>query len=253
MRRLTLLGRTRACYYRKIATRDFNRGVTIRISIVIPALNEADCIEQTLQPLQLLRQEGHEVILSDGGSKDETLNLAQPLVDQVVSSPPGRASQMNHGASIASGEILWFLHADTLITEDAHTQIISELANATNVWGRFDIRLTGTQMIFRLIETMMNLRSCITGIVTGDQGIFMWQHVFKEVGGFDDIPLMEDIALSRKLKGLSRPLCLQQKLITSSRRWEEQGIFHTILLMWQLRLSYYFGASPNTLAKKYSS
>jgi len=227
--------------------------VTIRISIIIPALNEAKCIEQTLKPLQPLRNEGHEVILSDGGSKDETLNLARPMVDLIVSSPQGRATQMNHGADSASGEILWFLHADTLISDDIHTRLMTGLSATNTVWGRFNVRLTGTQRIFRLIEGMMNLRSCISGIATGDQGIFMWQHVFREIGGFDEIPLMEDIALSRKLKGLSRPLCLKQKLITSSRRWEEQGIFNTIILMWKLRLSYYFGTSPKKLAERYNS
>ena len=227
--------------------------MTIRISIIIPALNEAECIEQTLKPLQLLRSEGHEVILSDGGSQDGTTNLASPMVDHIVSSPQGRATQMNHGARAASGEILWFLHADTLIPADTHTQLMAGLLATTKVWGRFNVRLTGTQIIFRLIEGMMNLRSCISGIATGDQGIFLWQHVFMEVGGFDEIPLMEDIALSRKLKKLSRPLCLKQKLITSSRRWEEQGVINTIILMWKLRLSYYFGVPPQKLADRYNS
>jgi len=216
-------------------------------------LNEAECIEQTLKPLQLLRNEGHEVILSDGGSQDGTLNLAKPMVDHIVSSPQGRATQMNHGARAASEEILWFLHADTLITNDAHTQLMADLLATTKVWGRFNVRLTGTQRIFRLIEGMMNLRSCISGIATGDQGIFLWQHVFMEIGGFDEIPLMEDIALSRKLKKLSRPLRLKQKLITSSRRWEEQGVINTIILMWKLRLSYYFGVPAQKLADRYNS
>jgi len=191
--------------------------------------------------------------LSDGGSQDGTTNLASPMVDHIVSSPQGRATQMNHGARAASGEILWFLHADTLIPADTHTQLMAGLLATTKVWGRFNVRLTGTQIIFRLIEGMMNLRSCISGIATGDQGIFLWRNVFREIGGFDEIPLMEDIALSRKLKGFSHPICLKQKLITSSRRWEEQGILNTIILMWKLRLSYYYGVSPQKLADRYNS
>ncbi len=211
------------------------------------------CIKQTLAPLQPLRSEGHEIILSDGGSKDGTTDLAKPLVDLIVSSPQGRATQMNHGANAASGEVLWFLHADTLVPANAHSNLMANLATGSQVWGRFNIRLSGSRRIFRIIESMMNLRSRISGIATGDQGIFVMARAFHKIGGFDQIPLMEDIALSRKLKQFGRPLCMHDQLTTSSRRWEEQGVFTTIFLMWRLRLAYYLGASPQTLANKYYS
>lgn len=160
---------------------------------------------------------------------------------------------MNRGASAASGEILWFLHADTIIPNKAHILLINGLSTGKHIWGRFDVSLSGTSLIFRIIENMMNLRSCISGIATGDQGIFVLHHQFREIGGFDEIPLMEDITLSRKLKGLGRPLCIKNRLITSSRRWEEKGIITTIMLMWKLRLAYYLGISPQTLADRYNS
>jgi rSAM/selenodomain-associated transferase 2 len=222
-----------------------------RLSVIIPCLNEANCIERTLASLQPLRSEGHEVIVSDGGSNDGTTDLAHPLADRIVTSPQGRATQMNRGAAAASGDILWFLHADTEVPAHAHTNLIAELTAGNRAWGRFNIRLSGTHTLLRLIETMINLRSRLTGIATGDQGMFMWRQAFEEVGGFDEIPLMEDIAMSRKLKGLSRPLCLKQRIVSSSRRWEDQGIVKTIILMWRLRLAYFLGASPQTLANRY--
>ncbi len=228
------------------------QGATIKISIIIPSLNEAQCIAQTLAPLQPLRSEGHEVILCDGGSQDNTTDLARPQVDLILSSPKGRAVQMNLGAEAASGEVLWFLHADTRIPADAHTNLIANLASSSRVWGRFRVGLSGSSRIFRIIEGMMNLRSCISGIATGDQGIFVLSQVFKRIGGFDQIPLMEDIALSKRLKRLSRPLCMPDRLTTSSRRWEENGIFTTIILMWRLRLAYYLGTSPQALANRYN-
>jgi rSAM/selenodomain-associated transferase 2 len=195
---------------------------------------------------------GHEIILSDGGSDDRTVELAEPLVDRVVTSSPGRAIQMNQGAAVATGEVLWFLHADTIVPATAYIPLLSCLDGGTKVWGRFNVRLSGHQAMFRLIEMMMNLRSCITGIATGDQGIFLLRHTFEQLGGFTQIPLMEDIALSKKLKKISRPACIKRKIVTSSRRWEKQGIFATILLMWRLRLAYFFGVSAERLAAKYN-
>ncbi len=225
----------------------------IKISVIIPTLNEEGCIKQTLISLQPLRNSGHEIILSDGGSRDRTVAIAQPLVDQVVASPPGRSIQMNQGANAATGDILWFLHADSIVPASAETDIIDCLTNSTHIWGRFNIRLSGRQPIFRLIETMMNLRSCITGIATGDQGIFMLRYAFDQIDGFADIPLMEDIAISTRLKRIKAPACIQQILVTSSRRWEQNGIIKTILLMWWLRLAYFFGVPPRYLAAKYHS
>ncbi len=190
--------------------------------------------------------------MCDGGSQDSTTDLARPLVDLILPSPKGRAVQMNLGAGAASGEILWFLHADTRITADAHTNLIANLTADSRVWGRFRVGLSGSRRIFRIIEGMMNLRSCISGIATGDQGVFVLSQVFQKIGGFDQIPLMEDIDLSKRLKQMSRPLCMPDRLTTSSRRWEENGVFTTIILMWRLRLAYYLGASPQALANKYN-
>ncbi len=222
----------------------------INISVIIPTLNEEGHIERTLTALQQLRSAGHEIILSDGGSSDRTVAIARPLVDKIVTGASGRAIQMNRGAEQASGDILWFLHADTMVPPAIDT-ILDRLTDRRSPWGRFDIRLSGTRPIFRIIESMMNLRSRITGIATGDQGIFMLRYAFDQVGGFAEIPLMEDIAMSARLKGIGPPACLKQRLLTSSRRWEQNGIVKTILLMWWLRLAYFLGASPDYLARRY--
>jgi rSAM/selenodomain-associated transferase 2 len=220
------------------------------ISVVIPARNEAGNIAATLAPLQALRRRGHEVIVVDGGSGDATVTQAQPLADQVIASAPGRARQMNAGAQAAHGEVLWFLHADTLAPLDADRLLLAALDSGA-VWGRFDVRLSGRQPLLRVVERLMNLRSCLSGIATGDQGLFVRRAAFDAVGGFPDQPLMEDIALSARLKRLGRPSCLRTPLITSSRRWEERGILRTILLMWRLRLLYALGADPARLARLY--
>jgi len=208
-------------------------------------------VVERLRPLQELRADGHQLILVDGGSGDGTRELAAPLVDLLLDSPPGRARQMNAGAEAAAGDILWFLHLDSRLPPGAARQVIKACDESD--WGRFDIRLSGRHILFRLIERLMNLRSCLTGIATGDQGIFVQRELFGTVGGFPDIPLMEDIALSRLLKRHCRPVCLRPVLTTSSRRWEHHGILRTVLLMWYLRLAYFFGASPDYLARLYRS
>lgn len=222
------------------------------ISIIIPCLNESTDIQATLQCLQPLRARGQQVIVIDGGSTDDTLALASPLADKVLSSARGRAQQMNTGMEAADGEILWFLHADTLITPQADKLILQSLQQAHRIWGRFDVRLSGSIPFLRIVEQAMNLRSRITGIATGDQGIFVRAAALKKIGGFTEIPLMEDIDLCKRLKKThGRPLCLPQQLITSSRRWEANGILRTILLMWRLRLHYFLGADPADLARQY--
>lgn len=221
------------------------------LSVVIPVLNEAASIVEVLHSLSALRSGGHEVIVVDGGSRDETVALAQPLADRVIEAPSGRARQMNAGAAAAKGEIVLFLHADSLLPENADCLIIQSLGTRTLAWGRFDVRLSGGRCMFRIIETMMNWRSRLTGIATGDQGIFITRRLFEESGGFPEIPLMEDVAISRRLKTYARPICLKHRLRTSSRRWEQRGIWRTILLMWRLRLAYALGADPAALAKAY--
>ncbi len=223
----------------------------MRISIIIPTLNEAESIAATLNPLQVMRARGHEVIVVDGGSTDATINLAAPLTDAVIDSAPGRATQMNAGAAKASGDVLWFLHADTLAPESADRDIGHALEGGF-AWGRFPVRLSGSHPLLRIVERMMNLRSCLTGIATGDQGIFVRRDLFEAIGGFAPIPLMEDIDLSRRLKRQAgRPACLKRRLVTSSRRWETNGMVATILLMWRLRLAYALGADPAALARRY--
>ncbi len=222
----------------------------MRLSIIIPALNEAACIVATLTPLQALRACGHEVILVDGGSVDATVAQATPLCDRVLLSSPGRARQMNVGAQAAMGEVLWFVHADTGMPVDSDVSIQRALQSEA-LWGRFDVRLSGRHPLLHIVAWLMNLRSRLTGIATGDQGIFVKRGLFETVGGFAEIPLMEDIALSRALRQRARPVCLRARLITSSRRWERHGIVRTILLMWRLRFAYWRGVSPEFLAAHY--
>ncbi len=222
-----------------------------RLSIILPVLNEAGGIVAVLEPLQPLRARGHEVIVVDGGSEDGTRERAAPLGDRVLVAERGRARQMNVGARAAQGEILLFLHADTLLPADADRLILEGLEGSGRGWGRFDLRLTGRHPLLRLTARLIGLRSWLTGIATGDQAIFVRREWFEQVGGFPENPLMEDLALSRALKRRGRPLCLRERVTTSSRRWEERGILRTILLMWRLRLAYYLGADPRVLVRRY--
>ncbi len=221
-----------------------------KISIIVPALNEAQSITHTLGDLAAVRTAGHELILVDGGSSDATPDLGSSLADRLVVAPRGRATQMNAGAAQATGDLLWFLHADTRVPPGAADRLLAALAEG-KTWGRFDVRLSGGAALLRVVERMMNLRSCLTGIATGDQGIFVVRRIFEALGGFPDIPLMEDIALSKALRRLSRPACLNPPLVTSSRRWERDGILRTVLLMWRLRMAYALGADPGDLAGRY--
>ena len=226
----------------------------MKLSIIIPTFNEATAIERNLAALQALRTRGHEVIVADGGSKDATVELATPWADRVLTARRGRARQMNAGAVLAAGEILWFVHADTLVTAqaaDALLGLMREELREREGWGRFDICLSGTQPLLRIVERLINWRSRISGIATGDQGIFVSRTLFERTGGFSDLPLMEDIDLSRRLKNDTPPHCLREALLTSSRRWERRGVLRTIALMWYLRLAYFFGVPAERLAARY--
>jgi rSAM/selenodomain-associated transferase 2 len=223
-----------------------------RLSVIIPALNEADCISATLDCLQPLRARGHEVIVVDGGSCDATVSLAKQAADSVVHADRGRARQMNAGAQHAGGDIFWFLHADTRPPAGADQLIMSALAAGAHCWGRFDVVLADTSLLLACVARTMNLRSRLTGIATGDQGIFMTRSAYDRIGGFEDIPLMEDIAASRALKRLSRPATLNTSLRTSVRRWRRHGVIRTIFTMWCLRLGYFLGVPVRHLARYYT-
>jgi rSAM/selenodomain-associated transferase 2 len=222
-----------------------------RISIVIPVLNEAEGIAAVLAGLTPLRNRGHEVIVIDGGSSDGTPALARGAADRVVSAPRGRASQMNAGAALARGEVLVFLHADTRLPENADARILQGFAASGRAWGRFDVRIEGESRLLPVIAFFMNLRSRASGIATGDQAIFVRREAFERAGCFPPLELMEDIALSCSLKRISRPLCLADKAVSSGRRWERRGVLRTVLLMWRLRLKFFFGAAPASLARLY--
>ncbi len=220
------------------------------LSVIVPVLNEAAGVAATLHALAPLRSDGHELIVVDGGSTDGTTALCQTRANQVIVSPRGRARQMNAGAALAQGTVLLFLHADTQLPPDAARLVLAAIAGGA-VWGRFDVRIAGSSLMFPVIARFMNWRSRWSGIATGDQAIFVRRDVFERVGGFNDQPLMEDIELSRRLRAIARPACLRACVQTSGRRWEARGVWPTIVLMWRLRWRYWRGAPAEELAKAY--
>lgn len=222
----------------------------MKVSIIIPVLNEENALSNLLKRLQTFDDVDHEVIVVDGGSFDNSLFIAQKNAASVIVSKPGRAVQMNSGAEVATGDVFLFLHADTLLPESALSDIATSCAT-DNCWGRFDVRLSSNKLVYRLIESLINLRSRLTSVATGDQAIFIKRKLFNEVGGFPEIVLMEDVAFSKTLKKHSAPVCLKSKVMTSSRRWETKGVVATVLLMWKLRLYYFLGVAPERLRKMY--
>ncbi|MEO7243523.1 MAG: TIGR04283 family arsenosugar biosynthesis glycosyltransferase [Variovorax sp.] len=224
------------------------------LSIVMPVLDEAPQLAQRLAALQVLRRRGVELVVADGGSADGSMRIAEPHADQVISAPRGRARQMNAGARAAAGRVLLFLHADTQLPADAVAAIAAAIPDKTVLgigWGRFDVEIDSPRRLLRCVAGLMNLRSRLTGIATGDQAIFASRALFNAVGGFADIALMEDIDFSRRAKRLQPPVCLRLAVRTSARRWEQGGAWRTIALMWHLRLAYFFGADPKRLARRY--
>ncbi|MDZ4095141.1 MAG: TIGR04283 family arsenosugar biosynthesis glycosyltransferase [Paracoccaceae bacterium] len=218
------------------------------ISIIIPVLNEAPLIATLLSDLQA-RFHGAELIVVDGGSHDQTLSDAGPLADIMIRSASGRARQMNAGARLANGQVLIFLHADTRLPDDALTAISAGLAEENRIWGRFDVALSGRHFLLPLIARLMNLRSRLTGVATGDQAIFVTKLAFLAINGFPEIALMEDVALSKRLLRIGAPLCLHTTVMTSGRRWQANGVLRTIVTMWALRLGYVLGVPPAQLAQ----
>lgn len=223
----------------------------LKLSIVIPVLNEEAQIEHILASLSALRSDGVEVIVVDGGSTDRTKEAAAPFADQLLHSARGRALQMNTGAGAARGEVLLFLHADTFLPSNAHSLIQTALAQNGRTWGRFDVAIIGRSFMLAVVAWLMNRRSRLTGIATGDQAIFVRRETFVAIGGFPQQPLMEDIELSARLRQYSRPACIRERVCTSGRRWEQKGVWRTIVLMWRLRLLYWLGTEPEKLARAY--
>ncbi len=223
----------------------------MKLSILIPALNEEAKLATLLPLLQPARQAGHQVIVCDGGSSDRTLEIATPQVDVTLSAARGRAAQMNAAAHHATEDVLLFLHADTRPPVDFANAILDAVRVSGQPWGRFDVHLESDARMLKWVEGMMNIRSRWTGIATGDQGLFVKRDLFERINGFPEIALMEDIAMSITLKRYGRPICLKHKVTTSVRRWERDGVARTILNMWRLRLAYWSGADPAKLAAHY--
>lgn len=223
----------------------------MRISIIIPTLNEALIIGRLLASLQTLRQQGHELIVVDGGSCDSTVTIAEAMADHVLSSARGRATQMNLGARRASGDLLLFLHADTLLPANC-SALLHAVLPQQNHWGYFNVVISGGSFWLPIIAKMINWRSKLSGIATGDQAIFVCRQLFYAVDGYPEQPLMEDIELSRRLRRFAAPTPLRPKVIISGRRWDSNGAWPTIFLMWKLRWQYSRGISVERLAKEYS-
>lgn len=220
------------------------------VSVIVPVLNEGGVIGVLLEALQPLRAAGNELIVVDGGSRDDTCRRCHGLVDRLLESAPGRAVQMNAGAAVTRGDWLWFVHADSRLQASV-LDYAQAVVDSPQPWGRFDVSLDGEEPVLRLVETGMNWRSRLTGIATGDQGIFVRRDLFRQVGGYPTLPLMEDIALSSSLREIARPATPRLRLGTSARRWQRHGVCRTIFLMWRLRLAFFFGADPADLARDY--
>lgn len=220
------------------------------VSIVMPVLDEGPGLVDALAALQRFRQAGAEIVVVDGGSGDDSIAPVRPLADRIVVAARGRGRQMNTGAAVAHGRILLFLHADTRLPSTAIDAVLAAAAGGAQ-WGRFDVRIDGALAGLRLVAFMMNWRSRLTGIATGDQAIFAAREAFFLAGGFPEIALMEDVVFSRKMRRRSPPACLRDKVETSGRRWRKHGLLRTIFLMWRLRLRFFFGADPDVLARAY--
>jgi rSAM/selenodomain-associated transferase 2 len=220
------------------------------ISIIVPVLDDAFALRQLLDDLDAAHVDAERIVV-DGGSRDESVDVAEGRVDRVLHAPRGRSRQLTAGIAAATGSWLWLLHADTRITAGMWRALRQATETPGAAWGRFDVHLDGEQRAFRLIETLMNLRSRWSGICTGDQGIFVRRDLLELIDGIPDQPLMEDIELSKRLRRYAKPVCLSTQLRASARRWEQHGIVPTILLMWRLRLEYFFGVSPDVLARRY--
>lgn len=221
----------------------------MRLSVIIPALNEEKSLAATLK--SAIAVEPHEIIVVDGGSTDRTREICRGFGIEAFSSPRGRARQMNLGARHATGEVLLFLHADTRLPPSAACDIVRALSDSRIVGGRFDLSLDGEHPMLKVVGAMINLRSRVGRSATGDQAIFVRREIFAALGGYPDVPLMEDVALARALKGCGAVACLRSRVVTSARRWEAEGLWRTIFKMWALKSLYLLGFSPFHLKRYY--
>ncbi|MBJ6138541.1 TIGR04283 family arsenosugar biosynthesis glycosyltransferase [Marinobacter litoralis] len=221
------------------------------LSIIVPVLNEAAVLTDLLAHLAHWQTRGAEIVIVDGGSTDQTVAMARNAGFDVVTAPAGRANQMNAGAGTSHSERLLFLHADTRLPDDADQLLTRTFNSSEPAWGRFDVVIKGRSRMLPVIAALMNWRSRLSGIATGDQALFMSRELFHQTGGFPQQPLMEDIEMSKRLKQLCTPVCLRDKVVTSGRRWDTRGSWSTILLMWQLRWAYWRGVPAQQLAERY--
>ena len=232
------------------------------ISVIIPTFNEESSLRSTLEHTFGLGFD--EIIVADGGSEDRTRDIVlQFALSQsraaitdcpvlLITAQPGRARQMNAGAELSRNDVLLFLHADTVLPDQARHRIIDTLRDRSCVGGRFDVRFDRPTKLGRFISTMMNVRSRVSGIATGDQAIFVRREVFERMRGYSPIPLMEDLDFTRRLKQQGRIAAVRETVTTSYRRWAQYGPVRTILLMWTIRLLYWLGVSPYVLSRFYT-
>ena len=222
----------------------------MRLGIVIPARDEAETLPLLLADLQCLRAPDVEIIVVDGGSRDATLARAEGLADQLLTSEAGRARQLAAGAACTNAATLVFLHADTRVSPAA-ARAIAALGASDGGWGFFRVRLCGNSWLLPVVACCMWWRSRISGIATGDQGLFVSRELFAAVGGYPAQPLMEDIEICRRLGAVMPGRAIDIELQGSGRRWDRDGALRTIVLMWWLRLRYFLGASPAALHRRY--
>ena len=224
----------------------------VRVSVVVPTLNEARALPALLKQLQAWQQPGDEILVVDGGSNDGTAALAQESCANVLRVNAGRSNQLNAGGHHARGDVIWFVHADSDIKHVSRTDIVSAIESGTQ-WGWCTVAIDDPALWFRVIERGMRWRSKLTRVATGDQGVFVQRGLFEQLGGFNPIELMEDVDFAKRARAIARPAVIAGTIATSARRWRRHGIMKTILLMWSLRLGWWLGVPTARLARAYQS